>query len=63
MNEQKICPLLGAGPLGINTNCKEGCCAWWDEEDCAIITIAQSLQGLDRGGIVTYPIERKEAAP
>ncbi len=57
MNEQKICPLLGAGPLGINTNCKESRCAWWTGQECAMITLALSVEELNNSGIVTYPTE------
>lgn len=27
--ENKICPLLSSGPIGINTDCKGERCAWW----------------------------------
>lgn len=58
MNEKKVCPLLGAGPLGVNTNCKGNRCAWWEEEQgrCALVSIAQSLNSLDRDGIGTYEV-------
>ena len=55
MNEPKICPLLGTGPLGVNTNCKGDHCAWWEEEwgCCALVSLAQSLNSLERDGITT----------
>ena len=58
MHEQKICSLLGTGPLGVNTNCKGSRCAWWDEERslCSLVSIAQSLNGMDRGGIATTEV-------
>ena len=53
MSEHGICPLLG-----VNANCKESCCAWWDNESecCALVSIAQCLNELDRSGIITHPI-------
>lgn len=47
------CPLLGTGPLGINTNCKKDRCAWFHLEyhqdgdytdgKCALLRIADAL--------------------
>lgn len=54
MNEQKICPLLGAGPLGVNTNCKCDRCAWWDGDCCAVLSMAIHLEGLDVDGITAH---------
>lgn len=41
--EPKICPILGAGPLEVNTNCKGECCAWYIRGRCALVDIADSL--------------------
>lgn len=42
---RKICPILGAGPLEIDSDCKEDRCAWWDEDSCTcyFCTIAEAL--------------------
>lgn len=54
MNEQKTCPLLGAGPLGVNTNCKGDRCAWWTGAECAMLCVAEALGSLDTSGIIIY---------
>lgn len=54
MNEQKSCPLLGASPLGENTNCRGEHCAWACDGGCAINVIARSLDELNRLGITVY---------
>lgn len=42
--EPKICPILGAGPLEVNTNCKGERCAWYIEGQhrCAMAVLAES---------------------
>ena len=54
MDDTKICPLMGAGPLGINTNCKGDHCAWAYGGTFALVSIARSLDSLDTGGVTTY---------
>lgn len=51
MYEQRICPLLGVGPLGVNTNCKGDRCAWWDTLycRCALLTLVSSVERLQEG--------------
>lgn len=41
--EPKICPILGAGPLEINSNCKGERCALCVNGHCAFVDIAVSL--------------------
>ena len=59
MNEQKICPLLAAGDSDhtpLSAQCKGDRCAWWEEERdcCALVSMGQSLNGMDRHGIRTF---------
>ena len=44
--EYKICPILGAGPVEINSACKMERCALWNESaaQCSISVIAVELQ-------------------
>lgn len=42
----KICPLLGAGPIEIDSTCKGDRCAWWNVDRCAVIDIAQHIEEL-----------------
>lgn len=55
MSEPKICPIMAAGPIEINTNCKENRYAWYDREErvCAVLTIAFTLDNMDSEGITT----------
>lgn len=41
--DAKICPILGAGPLEVNTNCKGERCAWFVRGCCVLVDIADSL--------------------
>ena len=44
--KNKICPVLGAGPLEVNTNCKGECCAWWTSRKCcALLMLAEAADG------------------
>lgn len=41
--KNKICPILGAGPLEINTDCKRESCAWFTSSKCcALLLLAES---------------------
>lgn len=52
MNEQKTCPLLFAGAVNeIELECRPNLCAWAYEGRCALVSIAQSLDSMDRGDI------------
>lgn len=42
--EPKICPILGAGPLEINSNCKGEHCAWYICGRCAIAALAEATE-------------------
>ena len=45
---RKICPLLGSGPVEINTDCKEDRCAWWDdaEQRCVLHVVRKTLDNI-----------------
>lgn len=42
----KLCPILGSGPVEINSNCKEERCALWNESAarCNISVIAEDMR-------------------
>lgn len=44
--EHRICPILGSGPVEINSNCKEERCALWNEPAarCSIAIIAEDMR-------------------
>lgn len=44
--EPKICPILGAGPLEINSNCKGEHCAWYiaNRKCCALKHLAENSE-------------------
>lgn len=55
MKESKICPLFFASAVTeIEFECRPDRCAWAYEGDCAIVSIARSLDSLDTGGVTTY---------
>lgn len=41
--DQKICPILGAGPVEINTNCKQERCSWYRNGGCILAEVADGL--------------------
>lgn len=51
--EHKICPILGSGPVEINSNCKMEHCALWvkagAEGRCAIAVIAEEMRSASAG--------------
>lgn len=57
--KKKVCPLMGAGPLGVDTDCKEGRCAWWDGCGCAMLGLAVSFGWLNNNGITTW-VEKED---
>ena len=57
----KMCPLMAAG-LGIgieesieDVKCREAACAWWHDGECAMRSIASSLNDLSKNGIRVSP--------
>lgn len=54
MNEARICPLMTLSADG-ERDCEKTRCAWYDREErmCAVLTLALTLDNLDREGIQT----------
>lgn len=55
MNESRICPLLSRAAPGGQHECEKNRCAWYDraERMCAVLTLALTLDNMDREGIQT----------
>lgn len=57
-----ICPLLAiAGMGGVNSPdaCVEKRCAWWAVDRCALLALAENLEGLNLGGVNVYHPETR----
>lgn len=53
-----ICPLRAIAPIGATDGpavCIEERCAWWDGNNCAMLSLAESIGDLNTGGIITHP--------
>lgn len=55
MTNGKICPLLFASACSdIEYECRPDRCAWAYEGECAMLTIARSMDGLNEKGIIAW---------
>ncbi len=60
MTNGKICPLFFASPVDeIEMECRPDRCAWAHDGECAVLTIAKSLDGLNDNGIIAW-LEKEE---
>lgn len=53
--ESMFCPLLSLKPGPEANYCETEKCAWAYGGHCAIVTIAQCLDGLNEHGIIVWP--------
>ena len=52
----KICPLFFASPVeDIEMECRPDRCAWDNEGECALVTLARCLGDMCENGIVVWP--------
>ena len=54
-NQEKICPFMSIGEKISFMPCIAERCAWWDGHNCAMLTAANSLDGLNENGIIVWP--------